>query len=175
MSVYRPTQGDRRTEELNKRVYQRNIPSAELQAQFSPRPVNTKYGFLPILDQRMPSQTAITVQPLYSVGAVFNPGSDQGPWSGYASHVNDESKLRNQFFGLQTAAQARYIPSSRSDLYQLPEFSSPEVAMREQPFPGLFDSLPPTEFNPNPNPAVVGTRLFDNCTRQQIKDGPAFC
>jgi len=175
MSVYRPTQGDRRTEELNKRVYARNVPSAELQAQFSPRPVNTKYGFLPILDQRMPSQTAIQVQPLYNVGAVFNPGTGEGPWSGYASHVNDESKLRNQFYGLQTSAQAAYIPSSKSDMYQTPAFSSAEAASRDQPFPGLFATLPATQFNPNPNPAIVGTRLFDNCTRQQIKDGPAFC
>ena len=38
----------------------------------------------------------------------------------------------------------------------------------EQPFPDLFATQ---QFEPfNPNPLGLGKNLFDNCTRQQIKN-----
>ena len=39
-----------------------------------------------------------------------------------------------------------------------------------QPFPDLFNKEKFNLFNPNPNPDVVGFGLFNNATRQQVKD-----
>ena len=39
-----------RVEKLNNRIYNRNIPSSNLQNSFSIRPVSTKYSVMPILD-----------------------------------------------------------------------------------------------------------------------------
>ena len=44
-----------RSNELNQRIYERNVPSSTLQPQFGIRPVATKYEMLPIFDRRMPA------------------------------------------------------------------------------------------------------------------------
>ena len=41
-----------RTQQLNERIANRNIPSAFLEPQFPPRPVPTKYTLLPIMDEK---------------------------------------------------------------------------------------------------------------------------
>ena len=43
---------DGRLDEMNNKMYERNIPSANLQPQYSIRPTSTKYGYMQILDQR---------------------------------------------------------------------------------------------------------------------------
>ena len=45
--------GLERTEELNNRMSNRNIPSQPLAPQFSLRPASTKYAMMPILDNRV--------------------------------------------------------------------------------------------------------------------------
>ena len=153
-----------RLQELNDRIYDRNIPSQQLQANFGIRPVNTKYDYLPVLDKYKPSSTPIIRRPLYNSETTFNPGNDFGPWSGYATKVNDESKLRNQFFAHQRGPQGTFIPSTNSDMYHVKAVGRYE----EQPFPDLFATQ---QFEPfNPNPLGLGKNLFDNCTRQQIKN-----
>lgn len=158
--------GNQRTEELNNRIYVRNIPSSILQSQFSARPVSTKYAMMPILDRRAIATEPILQRPNYEVGHTFNPGNAEGPWSGYATHVNDESRLRNQYYALQKSDQAYYVPPSTSDMY------NSDVTMGEplqQPFPGLFEAPVMAAFNPNPNDKQIGVMFFDNCTRQQLK------
>jgi hypothetical protein len=157
--------GIKREEELNQRLYERNIPSNPLQAQFDIRPVSTKYALLPILDRRAKTTVPIIQVPTFDIGHTFNPGNAMAPWSGFAANVNNESDLRNQFFALQRAGQAEYVPSHTSDMYQNHVSARPEI---HQPFPGLFSNtvLPPF----NPNTCHIATNTFDNCTRQQIKN-----
>ena len=90
-----------RNSELSERMAQRNVPSAPLQPQFSLRPVSTKYALLPVVDRRAPASVPIKVEPTYSTRRIFNPGTAQAPWSGFATNVNKESELRDQFFALQ--------------------------------------------------------------------------
>jgi hypothetical protein len=111
--------GMERTEQLSQRMAERNIPSAPLQPQFSIRPVSTKYDMMPIFDRRPKAKVPIKRQPTYDVGTTFNPGSSQAPWSGFASNINKESQLRNQFFALQRCEQPNYVPSTTSDMYQM--------------------------------------------------------
>ena len=74
--------------------------------------------------------------PVYNPAKTFNPGNDMGPWSGYATGVNVESDLRNQFFAIQKCPQSYYVPSSNSDLYEY-KFQNNPVQVN-QPFPDLF-------------------------------------
>lgn len=155
-----------RASELNERIAGRNVPSNPLQMQFTSRPVSTKYDLMSIVDRRPLPSVPIKTEPTYNIQHTFNPGTAQAPWSGFATNINDESKLRNQFFALQTAPQGKYIPSSTSDMYQVKVESGSPLS---QPFPTLFTQPALTPFNPNIC-ASVGSNLFDNCTRQQLKD-----
>jgi hypothetical protein len=158
--------GNGRTEELNARLAQRNVPSGLLQPQFAIRPLSTKYEMMTIFDRRPLPSVEITNMLPYSVETVFNPGTAQGPWNGFASRINEESKLRNQFFALQRGAhQASYVPSKNSDMYTA-NVPATEATML-QPFPSLFEK--PTFETFNPCPQNLGINLFDNCTRQQLK------
>ena len=153
-----------RTEELSRRMALRNIPSAPLQPQYTVRPVSTKYDMMSIIDRRPKSTVPLQSYPVYNIESTFNPGSAVAPWSGFATEVDDESRLRNEFFALQKCEQAEYVPSTKSDMYRVHVDATDAV----QPYPDLFHKI---DFAPfNPNICNTGHNIFDNCTRQQIKD-----
>ena len=156
-----------RTQSINDRTYQRNIPSQPLQPYFETRPVNTKYSVFPIIDMKKASNVSVKQYPIFNVNQTFNPGSSNGPWSGFSSNVNTESILRNQIYGLQSCSQAVYVPQSKSDLYEV--HWQPNNSL-QQPFPNLFKNEKFDLVNPNPNPDLIGFSLFNNSTRQQNKD-----
>ena len=153
--------------ELDERIYSRNIPSAPLQPSFSIRPVPTKYELMGIYDRRAPVTVPMQKFPTYNVSSTFNPGTAQAPWSGFASHINTESELRNQFLVPQDCGQSMFIPSSTSDLYQ-----SDNTLASSNNLPNNFIHLQRQEtFEPfNPNTHNLGKELFMNHTRQQLKD-----
>ena len=156
--------GINRTQELNSRIAERNIPSSYLQPQFSMRPVSTKYSLLPIVDIRAKSSVPIKTTPTYNPKVTFNPGTAVAPWSGFVSNVNKESELRNMYFALQKCQQPTYIPSSKSDMYQ----TTVTGTNVQQPYPNLFAKPSFDDFNPNN--CNIGGNLFANCTRQQLKN-----
>ena len=151
----------------NHRIYDRNIPSQFLQPYLSVRPVMTKYSIMPIVDPRAPIKTPMLQMPVYSPEKVFNPGNTQSPLSGFASAINTESELRNQIYALQACSQAVYVPNSTSDLYQY-SFNPERSGKNLQPFQGLFQEEHFNSFNPNPE--NIGNGLFNNCTRQQLRN-----
>jgi hypothetical protein len=155
------------TNEINTRIYDRNIPSKPLQQYLDVRPVMTKYSYLPIVDPRKEVNTRFTQYPSYNVHNTFNPGNTQSPWSGFASNVNVESELKNQIFALQKCNQAVYVPNSNSDLYQF-TFQSNNIV--HQPHELLFQEPEFKNFNPNLYSEDVGYSMFNNSTRTQIKD-----
>jgi len=149
---------------LNDRIANRNIPSEYLQSSFSSRPVSTKYSKLPIVDQYKQANVPLVKAQPYNIGTTFNPGNAEAPWSGYASNVDVETILRNQVFALQKGDKSAYVPSSKSDLYNT------EVVGRQeqQTFPGLFS---PQTLQPfNPNTYNLAQDVFNNSTRQQLKN-----
>jgi hypothetical protein len=152
----------------NEKLYKRNIPSKMLQPYLDARPVLTKYSIMPIVDPRKEINEPFRQEPTYNLKHTFNPGNDMAPWSGYASNVNHESDLRNQIYALQKCDQSVYVPSSKSSLYQC-KWENKNVQV-SQPFPGLFEKESFCMFNPNPNAEKIGFSLFNNATRQQIKD-----
>lgn len=157
-----------RSNVLNKRIYDRNIPSQILQPYLSVRPVMTKYSVLPIVDPRAPIKTQMEQMPTYNTTQIFNPGNTVSPWSGFASNINIESQLRNQIYALQKCSKAVYVPDSSSDLYMFSFRSDNQGGAQYQPYPDLFVKETFNTFNPNPE--NLGTDRFNNCTRQQIRN-----
>lgn len=157
---------------LNERIFERNIPSTVLQQQFSQRPVSTKYSMLPLFDTYKDSTVSIATQPIYKQEQVFNPGTS-APFNGYIEAVNDESRLRNQFFATQKCEQREYVPSSQSDLYtvDIPQSRTPIQkdgdGLQYDDRSLLFKEDELGEFNPNI--FRLGGNLFENHTRQQLK------
>lgn len=153
-------------QKTNTRIYDRNIPSQMLQPYIDVRPVMTKYSHFPIVDPRRELNVKLTQQPTFDVNKVFNPGNTQSPWSGFATNINKESELRNQIYALQKCSQSVYVPNSTSDLYtysftpnQVPQTHN--LLFKEENFCG---------FDPNPNNQVIGSDLFNNPTRVQVRD-----
>lgn len=155
------------TNEINTRMYDRNLPSQPLQQYLDVRPVMTKYSYLPIVDPRKEVTTRLTQYPNYNIQNTFNPGNAQSPWSGFASNVNVESELKNQIFALQKCNQSVYVPSSKSDLYQFTFQTNNPV---QQPHELLFHEAEFKEFNPNVYSEDVGYNMFNNSTRTQLRD-----
>jgi hypothetical protein len=155
-------------EEENEHLYARNIPSSTLQPYVSVRPVMTKYSYLPIVDPRRQINAKLNEQPTYNINSTFNPGTDIAPWSGFASNVNTESVLRNQIYALQKSSQAVYVPSSTSDLYS--DFYKPKNTGSPHVHQLLFKENQFNTFNPNPDDTIVGSNMFMNATRSQVKD-----
>ena len=156
--------GNQRTEELNNRLSYRNLPSHNLQPQFGIRPLSTKYALMPVLDRRPKENIQIDQKPAYNIHTTFNPGTAQAPWSGFATNVNVESSLRNQFFALQKCEQSEYVPSSKSDLYQ----TKIDYKPIKQTHPLLFERQDFEDFNPNVH--NLGYEFFNNSTRTQLKN-----
>jgi hypothetical protein len=104
--------------------------------------------------------------PDFNTHKVFNPGNTMSPWSGFASNINKESELRNQIYALQSCSQAVYVPSSTSDLYTYNFQPKPSSQSHNL----LFENTKFCQFNPNPDEKIVGTQMFMNPTRVQLKD-----
>jgi hypothetical protein len=154
-------------EQTNTRIYNRNIPSQMLQPYIDVRPVMTKYSYMPIVDPRKQINVKMEQMPTYNSHNIFNPGNTTSPWSGFASGVNTESELRNQIFALQKCEQSVYVPGSNSDLYN---YSFKPNNSQSQTHSLLFQKDSFCDFNPNPDDKLVGTGLFYNSTRSQIKE-----
>ena len=155
-----------RLNEINNRISSRNVPSDPLQMNFDPRSVTTRRTVFPALDCHSPSQTPILIHKQYNTATQFNPGSS-APFSGYATRIDEESRVQNMFMPLQKwSAQTQFIPSSKSDLYNEPNVVSTNPVIQSHPM--LFEE---EQFAPfNPNPCNMGHDLLNNHTRQQVKN-----
>lgn len=158
-------------EKTNRRIYDRNIPSQPLQPYIDVRPVMTKYSYFPIINPRRKINVPLEKMPTYNVNTVFNPGNTTSPWSGFASNINVKSELRNQVYALQKCSQSVYVPNSNSDLYNY-KF---KTVIKPNPHELLFNNPSFNEFNPNPNSNTIGSGIFLNSTRVQVRDLTKQC
>ena len=93
-----------RVDELNDRIFSRNLASAPLQPNYDPRPIHTKYSIFPIVDRRTPVKESLTTYPQYNVSSNFYAGNDRGPVNGFIENVDVDTLLKNQYFALQKGA-----------------------------------------------------------------------
>ena len=155
-------------EEYNSNIYDRNIPGQMLQPYLNVRPVSTKYSVMPIVDPRKNNKTMLQNMPTFNTQTTFNPGTDNAPWSGYASNVNIESELKNQIYGLQKCSQSIYVPNSDSDLYEYKYKPKMRTDITQHQL--LFQPQSFNTFDPNPSSDVIGINFFNNSTRDQLKN-----
>ena len=161
-----------RTEDLNKRISARNVPSQTLQSLFSPRPVPTRYIRMPAIDCKKKADVLIKTQPTYSPYNVFYPGSVAAPWSGWATAIDQDSRLKNIYFPLQKCPQSKYIPSSNSELYKYKFLSTNqktghELLFKTEQFKSSNMDKKFEKFNKN---HVIGKDVFNNNTRVQVRN-----
>ena len=151
----------------NSRIYDRNIPSSQLQPLFSLRPTPTKYTKMMDTVPPVSNNVPLNYVPVYSTSKTFLPTNRNAPFSGFTRNVDLESDLRNQFYSLQHAPQAAYVPHSESSLYTLRSFAheeKPDI----QSHPLLFEE---SQFNSfDPNVGNTSNDRFNNHTRQNIKN-----
>ena len=102
---------------INQRLAARNVPSAPLRPSYSIRPVPTKYQVMGMEQEAKPPAIKMHAYQNYSTSTIFNPGTAQAPWGGFARSIDTESTLRNQFFALQACPQETFIPGTNSSLY----------------------------------------------------------
>lgn len=163
---------DSRTQELNTRLFARNIPSHTIDPVFSPTPTATRYTKMAILDNTENNlETPITGNNQYQTATTFFPGDRMPNRNGFVTNVDTESVLRNQFFALQRGGQAVYVPESSSDLY-----TNKNIATGKKHAGGMEEDegLLFSEFKfDNFNPTILGTGslLFHNSTRTQRNEG----
>ena len=148
---------------ISNNTYKRHIPSKNMEISYFTRPSNNKYAHMPILDLRANNKVAPKIYEEYKHNATFHPGSS-APYNTYSKSVDTESKLFNRFKTLQNCPQNEYVPSSKSDLYNKNDYSNN--------LNSEFTSLNRNEqFLPfNPNGCNLGNNLFNNHTRQQLKN-----
>lgn len=155
-----------RVEDLNKRISARNKPSGYLQSTFSPRPVPTRYVKMPAIDCKKEANVFIKNMGTFTPYNVFNPGTAQAPWAGFAAAIDQDSRLKNIFFPLQKCPQSEYVPSSDSELFNYQVMVNP-VEMTHKL---LFHR---ENFNPrNSDECNLGKKIFNNHTRYEVKNLP---
>lgn len=154
----------KRLDEIDNRIFERNIPTKNLDMVFDPRPAHTRRTIFPIVDCQGFNTTQSNQ--VYNQLTQFNPGSS-APYSGYATFVDQENKLKNLFSPLQKGSgQGKFIPSSQSDMYNVNVSTSRPV---EQTHNLLFENY--NKFDSfNPNVHSLGFETFNNHTRQQRKN-----
>jgi hypothetical protein len=155
-----------RVDELNDRIKMRQFPDSPLEPNFTPRAVPTKYSIFPIVNRRKPLHEPVVPYLEYNV-LNFNPGSRQGPPSGFLNNIDIETTLRNQTFAYQRGhSHGVYIPSSKSDLYNV----TVPIIPGEQTHPLLFQQAQFSQMvHPNLLNSNVGKEQLFNHTRTQLR------
>jgi hypothetical protein len=156
-----------KNESINNNIFSRNIPSQMLETSFGPRSVNTKYSKFPILDHKKETDVPIKAYETYNTETTFYPGDRKPHFCGFSTNIDKESSLRNQFFALQSADQAKYIPSTTSDLYQ----NNVDFININRNLDGsaMFRQESFNDYNPNIS-NMIGSSIFNNSTRVQLKN-----
>jgi len=156
-----------RTTELSNKMYKRNVPNVPLQMNYDPRPVETRFVRMPIIDCRLPNNTPCERRPIYNTRFMFAGSSQSLPFNGFQSKIDTESKLMNINFPLQNCPQSKFIPHSLSDLYNT-TYLTPSIKKTKMTNELLFKK---EQFAPfNPNTCNLGHETFNNNTRVQIKN-----
>tara|TARA_B100000795_G_C22640306_1_gene376195 strand:- start:157 stop:702 length:546 start_codon:yes stop_codon:yes gene_type:complete len=155
-----------RTQELSRRINKRRYPDAKMSVNIAPRAVQTQRVHFPMLDSRKVSNVNMENRGVFDNEKIFSPG-DSAPFNGFASKIDDESNLKNIIYPIQDGFQSKYIPNMTSDLFMNHRL----VAGRNEvnPHTGLFEEH---EYFTKP-PCYrdqIGTEIFNNCTKVQIKN-----
>jgi hypothetical protein len=156
-----------RVDELNDRLSSRHFPDIPLEPNYNIRPVPTKYALFPVVNRRQKVAEPLLQYVEHNPYFNFNPASSKSNVKGFQKNVDTETILRNQTIALQHGAdQGVYVPSSKSDLYNVSVVSTPG----EQTHPLLFTKM---EHSNRPHQNLsnnIGNNTFFNHTRTQLRN-----
>jgi len=167
-----------RTEDIDKRIFERTLSSdIKLRPNFDPRPVDTRHLTFPMVPfiskqhDNKKKQTPVFKYLEYDNTKYFSPIQSKAPVDGFLRNVNIESSLRNQYFGMQhEAIQSTYIPSTKSDLYNVRVASSSTTGDYTESHPLLFKK---DHYHTSGNKEIcnsnIGKDVFNNATKQQLR------
>ena len=171
-------------DEINKQILARNIATGNIEVLISDRPLSTLYTYP--YDNLIPPKKCNSIILKYATddNKQFLPSTSKGQWHNFSNNINTESVLRNQIYPLEKGPHNQYIPNSNSDLYNSTISNSLESTAQ-----GLYPNLPNINsykgsendiwgLQPNSHynypflspPVNLGNKLFDNSTRQFLKD-----
>ena len=155
-----------RNQELNDRLFLRNIPSRQMSASYFSRPVDTYATVFPTTDKHKKSLVTKANFQQYDQRLVFNPGQ-RAPYDGYSRNVDVESRLHNSFHPMQKCVQGKYIPGTNSDMFNA-NYLIPTTKPVKMTNNLLFKKESFYAFNPNK--CNLGYKMFNNHTKQQVKN-----
>lgn len=154
-----------RLDELNNRLYERNLTNAPIKMQYNIRSVPTRYVHMPTIDQHQKTSVPCEPKPIYNTNIMFTPSSSL-PFNGYQENIDVETRLHNTITPLQSCPQSKFIPASTSDLYNSQylvkkdkrDYITNQLLFHNQTFAPF-----------NPNTCDIGHNFFHNSTRTQIR------
>jgi len=132
----------KRTQDLNNRIFSRMDPYFKQPPRFENRSTSTKYMVMPVLSSN-------------------NECKETNVKNGL--NVDLETVLHNRHFALQRSELNEYVPSSTSTLYN--EYI-PYMNKTSNPHPYLNNMGIIQSFNPNKH--NLGKQVFHNSTRSQL-------
>ena len=167
MSIYKGG-GDHRVEELNDRIASRSFPPCQV----APKKTSVDhFAFASV-----PTRGTLFPAVLQRNGDGDGDGDGDGKDAcSFASKVDAEMNLRNQFFGLQRGGvdQSCYVPPSSSDLYcHHYSFKWQTPAPAPAPDDGVLGEIV-VKSAPEPSSALTAScalRLLHNHTRTQLRN-----
>ena len=151
--------------ELNNRIHKRVFPSQELQPNFNPIPVSTKYTLFQTNELHNNSNDDLRPYNKFDNKKIFYPGNSKGPTAFFFDNVDTESTLRNQYFALQKNDKAYYIPDIKSDLYN----HRGNLINK----PSILENAKVSCNNSNMNinlEANLAPNIFNNTTKDNVKN-----
>lgn len=155
-----------RLQQLNNRLYERNLTNAPIKMQYDVRSVPTRYVHMPTIDKHQECSVPCKRMPVYNTQTMFTPASNL-PFNGYQQNIDVETRLHNTIAPIQACPQSKFIPDSSSDL-----FNSQYLVRKDKPDyitnQLLFQNQTFSPFNPNT--CNIGHKLFNNSTRIQIRN-----
>lgn len=142
----------------NRRHVDHQVQKQDVEVKFSPRPVNTKYVKMPIVQDDRASQVAF----IQTNNNAITPASSKGQWSTFQSNIDTETQLRNQDTVLQRCDLNVYVPNSASSLYNtnVPYVGDKQITQHSL----LFKE---NNTNTSQKPLWDSLDTFNNSTRYQ--------
>ena len=156
---------NKRLEELNNKIYKRNITYAPIPVHESFRSVPTRQVHMPILDYKK-SNTERLMKKEFNVNTMYTP-ADSLHTQSYRNNIDTETLLRGTMLPLQKCDKKEFVPNSRSDLYNS-DYLTQQTNNTEMTSKLLFKNEVFDDFNPNK--CNLGYKLFNNHTRIQLRD-----
>ena len=148
--------------ELNVRMQERYFPSQELQPNFDPRPVQTKYSQFHMVDKTPSTEDVpLRMYPTFNTKDVFFTGNRKAPVQYGLSQVDIQSTLGNRYMALQKNDHAVYIPPLKSDLYAYPVETNVKTSA-----PNTFTTL----YKKNIDKCNLAPKVFNNSTRYNVQN-----